>query len=246
MAARAAFSDRTALLIRAAGLRRLAAARVCVFGLGGVGAACAVDLVRAGVGHIRACDFDLVGVSNFNRLVFGYQRFVGMPKALAFKELAREINPEAEVEAVPLLIRGDGIPEAVVPGYDFYVDCIDSLNSKANLIAYLSRNNLPFVSSMGTAGRLDPGRLRFGSLWDSSGCPLARAVRQRLRRLGLDPSRRVPCVWSDETPVAPGDYEAPAPGIPGRPRRAQASAPFVPQAAGHLLAYQVVRGLGIG
>jgi len=246
MAAEDGFSERTAPLLGAAAMSRLAAARVCVFGLGGVGAACAVDLVRAGVGHIRACDFDLVSVSNFNRLVFGFRRFVGVPKALAFKEIAGEINPDAEVEAVPLLIRGAEVPAAVVPGYDYYVDCIDSLNSKVNLIAYLSRNKLPFVSSMGTAGRLDPGRLRFGSLWESAGCPLARAVKQRLRRLGLDASCPVPCVWSDEVPAAPGDYESPPAGIPGRARRAQASAPFVPQTAGHTLAYQVIRGLGIG
>ncbi len=235
------FRERTTLLVGDAGMEKLAASRVCVFGLGGVGAAAAVDLARAGVGRIVACDFDEVGESNLNRLAFGYRRFLGMPKALAFAEVARDINPEAEVDARPLFVSGAGAADAIPPGCDFYLDCIDSLNAKANLIAALSRAGLPFASSMGMGGRLDPSRIRMGSIWEAVGCPLARAVRQRLRRFGVAETAAVPCAWSDEKPAAPGDPVPPRPDLPGRPRRSQGSAPFVPQAAGHLLASYAVR-----
>ncbi len=237
------FSERTALVVGDHGLDRLASSTVCVFGLGGVGAACAMDLVRVGVGRIVACDFDEVGESNLNRLAIGYRRFIGQPKALVLKELAAEVNPSCLVEPRALFISGADAATCVPPGCDFYIDCIDSLNSKANLIAALVAAALPFASSMGTGGRLDPSRLRMGNIWEVKGCPLARSVRQRLRRIGLPLTAQVPCVWSDEEPTEPGDFAPPAPGLPGRPRRRQGSAPFVPQAAGHILASFVTREL---
>ncbi|OHE66580.1 MAG: hypothetical protein A2Y36_05345, partial [Treponema sp. GWA1_62_8] len=221
----------------------LARARVCVFGLGGVGAACAVDLLRVGVGALIAFDFDEVGESNLNRLAFGYRRFIGVPKALALAEIAREINPAAQVDGRALLVSGAEVAASIPADCDFYIDCIDSLNSKANLIAALARAGQPFASSMGTGGRLDPSRLRMGSIWEAAGCPLASSVRQRLRRFGLDTSYAVTCAWSDEPPAALGDYAPPKAGIPGRPRRRQGSAPFVPQAAGHLLASWATRSI---
>lgn len=243
MAPFSGFTERTALVIGDESLEKLAAARVCLFGLGGVGAACAVDLVRAGVGHFIACDFDEVGESNLNRLAFGFRRFLGVPKALAFKETAFDINPEVDIEPRPLFITGDNAAQIIPEECDFYVDCIDSLNPKANLIAALVRAEKPFISALGTAGRLDPSRLRVGSIWDTRGCPLARAVRHRLKRLGLDDRAAVPCVWSDEESSEPGGYAPPRADLPGRARRIQGSAPFVPQAAGHLMASYVARRL---
>lgn len=246
MAWASSFSQRTALVIGEGGVDALQRSRFCVFGLGGVGAACALDLVRAGVGSIVVCDFDEVGETNLNRLAIGFRRYLGVPKAVAFAEMAKDVNPECAVEGRPLFISGADAADAVPGDCDFYLDCIDSLNSKANLIAVLARFGAPFASSMGTGGRLDPSRLRVGDLWSVAACPLARALRHRLRRIGLDDGVSIPCVWSDEPPAPPGEYTPPAPGLPGRPRRSQGSAPFVPQAAGHLLAsYAVRRVLGL-
>lgn len=237
------FAERTELVVGSDGLDRLARSTVCVFGLGGVGAAAAVDLVRAGVGRIIACDFDEVAATNLNRLAFGYARFIGIPKSLAFKEIAAEINPEAQIDARPLFISGAEVESAIPPYCDFYLDCIDSLNSKANLIAALVQRNARFATALGTGGRLDPSRLRLSPIWESHGCPLARTVKQRIRRLGLGEKDFVMSVWSDERASAPGDFMPPHEGLRGRPRRRQGSAPFVPQAAGHLLASYAVRSL---
>lgn len=273
-----AFDDRTKVLVGEAGAARLAAARVCVLGLGGVGAAAAMDLVRAGVGALVAIDFDTVQESNLNRLYFGYSDALGLPKTEAFARAARAVNPEVRLELRGSIVRGREAAERLPEGCDFYLDCIDSLNPKVNAIAAMIRAGLPFASSMGTAGRLAPERLRVGSLWDSSGCPLAQRVRQRLRRFGFrapatreekraawlarDLARKageepppgdglieaeIRCVWSDE-PAAP---PAPPPGglTPGqvidgvRIRAVQGSAPFVPQAAGHIMASLAVRAI---
>lgn len=273
-----AFDERTRVLVGDAGAARLADARVCVLGLGGVGAAAAMDLVRAGVGAIVAIDFDTVQESNLNRLYFGYADSVGLPKIDAFAKAARAVNPGLRLELHGAIVRGREAAERLPEGCDYYLDCIDSLNPKVSAIAAMIRAGLPFASSMGTAGRLAPERLRVGSLWESSGCPLAQRVRQRLRRFGFkapatreekraawlarDLARqageeppagdglveaRVLCVWSDE-PAAP---PAPPPGglTPGqvidgvRIRAVQGSAPFVPQAAGHIMASLAVRAI---
>lgn len=256
------FDDRTRILLGDAGFRSLAASKVCVFGLGGVGAAAAMDLVRAGVGALVVVDFDTVSESNLNRLYFGYDDQVGRPKVDVFREFARHVNPDVRLETVGAIVRGAQAAQNIPAGCDFYLDCIDTLNPKTNLMAALARSGLPFASSMGTAGRLAPERLRVGSLWDTHNCPLSTLVRKRMRRLGFCPpaGRRqcdendahlAPaeflCVWSDEPavpPAMPADGSTPGDTVDGeRVRAVQGSGPFVPQAAGHILASLAVRHL---
>ena len=74
------FRDRTAILLGDPGMKTLEAASVAVYGLGGVGAACAMDLARVGVGRLYVVDFDRVEESNLNRLYFGYKENVGLAK----------------------------------------------------------------------------------------------------------------------------------------------------------------------
>lgn len=254
------FDDRTRIAIGDRGLAALAGAKACVFGLGGVGAAAAMDLVRAGVGSLVVFDFDRVEESNLNRLYFGYAGLVGLPKVEAFAKMAAEVNPRVKVEAEGSLVRGAQAAQAIPPGCEFYIDCIDTLNAKVNLMAALARAGLPFASSMGTAGRLAPERLRVGALWEAWGCPLASEVRKRIRRLGFGPEGEsvselggpgvsmpaaFDCVYSDEPaapPAAPPGGLEPGTVVAGaRVRAVQGSAPFVPQAAGHILASLAVR-----
>ncbi len=241
------FNDRTKILLGEADAELLTHARVCVFGLGGVGATAAMDLVRAGVGHLVVLDFDVITESNLNRLYFGYSDGIGRLKVEVFAEYARRINPEVDILAVGSIVRGAGAAGSIPAGCDFYLDCIDTLNPKVNLLAELARQGLPFVSSMGTAGRLAPERLKVGSLWDTHDCPLSSLVRKRLRRLGFGDTivAEFNCVWSDEPavpPAMPADGSIPGDTINGeRVRAVQGSGPFVPQAAGHILASLAVR-----
>jgi tRNA threonylcarbamoyladenosine dehydratase len=257
------FDDRTRILLGDDGVAAMAVARMCVFGLGGVGAAAAMDLVRAGVGSLVVVDFDEVGESNLNRLYFGYTEQVGRPKVEVFTEFARRVNPGVVIESIGSIVRGRDASGMIPGGCDFYLDCIDTLNPKVNLMAALALRGLPFASGMGTAGRLAPERLKIGSLWETHDCPLSSLVRKRLRRLGFVPPGKAstqavdtqagivrvpaefPCVWSDEPAVAPAmppDGSTPGDTVDGeRVRAVQGSGPFVPQAAGHILASLAVR-----
>lgn len=236
------FDDRTGILIGKEGLSVLAGARVAVYGLGGVGASCALDLVRAGIGQLYVVDFDTVDISNLNRLSFGFRSTLGEPKTDAFSRFAKDINPEVSIEAARRFFSGRDAKTVIDGASTIHADCVDSLNPKVNLIAELCGRKLPFISSMGTAGRLAPERLRLGNMWETSGCPLAKSVRTRLRRLDVDAD--FPVVWSDEPPVKPvealpDDSDPDLPG--GRKRMVQGSGPFVPQTAGHLMASWIVR-----
>ena len=62
-------------------MQRLEAARVILFGIGGVGSWCAEGLIRSGIGHLTMVDPDVVMPSNINRQVPATTRTIGRPKA---------------------------------------------------------------------------------------------------------------------------------------------------------------------
>lgn len=71
---------------------------VFVAGVGGMGGACFLALVRAGVGRFAVCDIDVFETSNMNRQVFAFTDTVGKDKAEVACAAARRINPEVEIE----------------------------------------------------------------------------------------------------------------------------------------------------
>lgn len=235
------FDDRSAIILGQEGLGRLRSARVAVYGLGGVGAACAMDLVRCGIGALVVVDHDEIKESNLNRLCIGYRSNLGQPKAQAFARLAQDVNPDCRVEPLAGFLCGRAEGFGLIQGVEAHVDAIDSLGPKVSLIASLVAASATFISCMGMAGRLRPECVRHGSLWESRGCPLARQVRQRLRRLGVLEDRPIHALWSEEEAVAPIESDSDWPRSLGRPRKSQGSLPFVPQAAGHLAASLIVR-----
>ncbi|HNT26632.1 MAG TPA: ThiF family adenylyltransferase [bacterium] len=234
------FFERTAIIYGPAASARLSRATVALFGLGGVGAAASVDLVRAGVGHLVVTDFDAVQESNLNRLAIGFTDTVGQEKVTVLRDTAHRINPAVIIEGHARFLRGasvaDNIPEA-----DVYLDAIDALNPKVNLIAALLASGRPFLSVLGTAGRRDPTRLQVADIWSTHGCPLGYFVRKRLRKQGID--GRFPVIFSPEPPVEPVENPDQRDDGKGRIRRIQGSTPFVPQAAGHIAAWWLVEKL---
>lgn len=231
------FSERTAIIYGPEPLRRLSLATVAIFGLGGVGAAAAIDLVRAGIGRLIVTDFDAVQESNLNRLVIGFTDTIGREKIAVLRDTAHRINPAAVVEGHPLFLRGATVA-ANIPSADIYLDAIDALNTKVNLIAALLAARAPFLSVLGTAGRRDPTRLQVTDIWKTRGCPLGYFVRKRLRKQGID--GHFPVIFSPEPPVDPIENPDQRDDGKGRIRRVQGSAPFVPQAAGHIAAWWIV------
>lgn len=232
---------RSALLIGAEGLDRLAAAHVAVFGLGGVGSFAAEALARAGIGRIMLVDHDTVALTNLNRQLVAIQSTLGRPKAEIMADRIAQINPLAVVEPRQVFYSSENRDALLVPELDYVIDAIDTVTSKLDLIISCRERGIPVVSSMGTGNKLDPSRLRMADISKTHTDPLAKVMRAELRRRGIESGVRV--IYSDEHPIEPrpiGD-EPVERRASGRP--VPGSMPFVPPAAGFLLASVVVRDL---
>ncbi|MDE6006998.1 MAG: tRNA threonylcarbamoyladenosine dehydratase [Muribaculaceae bacterium] len=198
-ARKAEWDSRTRLLIGDEGTARLSQARVFVAGVGGVGGYAAEMLARSGVGHLTLVDADIVSASNLNRQLIATIPSIGLSKSALFKDRFLQINPDIEVETIEDFITPDNAVEMLDEGnYDFVVDAIDTVAPKVAIIAYSQRKGIRIISSMGAGGRLDPTRVGYFDLWETREDGLARAVRQRLKKMGL--RRPLKVVASSEAP----------------------------------------------
>ncbi len=191
-----AWLSRTRLLLGETALERLAAARVCVIGLGAVGGYVVEGLARSGVGKLRLVDCDAINESNLNRQMLALHSTLGKDKAEVAAARVRDINPQAEVEAVTTFAHDETLPE-LLQDIDLVVDAVDSLAPKAAVIAAGWERGLPVYSALGAATRVRGEMLEFGALFSAKGCPLGRLVRKRLRKRGIS-GGDMWCVYSRE------------------------------------------------
>lgn len=191
--------QRTALLWGEARLQELQRAHVLVVGLGGVGGYAAEMLARSGIGRMTIVDADIVQPSNINRQLVALHSTIGRPKAEALAERLYDINPDLKLEVVAEFLKDDNMVELLKrTRYDFVIDAIDSLSPKVYLIALTLRHGYPIVSSMGAGAKSDPTQVQVADINRSYNCALARALRKRLRKMGIQ--RGVPVVFSSELP----------------------------------------------
>lgn len=191
--------ERFSRIIRLVGedkFNKLREKRVTIIGIGAVGSYALEALVRAGVGNIRIVDYDRVNLSNVNRQLIALDSTVGIPKVVAAKNRVLDINPKCNVETFETFVHHENLDEILGNNPDMVIDAIDSVSAKVALIATAHKMGLPFISSMGAALKSDPSMIMTGDLFESTGCPLARMIRKRLRRLGI--SEGIMSVYSNE------------------------------------------------
>ncbi len=225
---------RTARLLGEAAMNRLKGASVMVAGLGGVGGSCALALARGGIGNLMLIDGDTVDITNLNRQALAYRSTLGRPKAEAAFEQVQDIDPQLCARAVPEWI-DESNARTLIEGMDFVIDAIDDVPAKIALAVACRDAGIFLVSAMGAGNRLDPSRFRITDIAKTHTDPLARSVRSRLRKVGIE---HLPVCWSDETPVEILVGEA--------GERFPASCSFVPPAAGLVIAGYVIRELARG
>jgi tRNA A37 threonylcarbamoyladenosine dehydratase len=210
--------QRLQLLTGIPALEALGRCRVAVFGIGGVGSWAAEALARSGIGHLTLVDNDVVCVTNVNRQLQATVRNVGRPKVTELKDRLAEVNPRCRVEAVQEVYEPATAGRFDLAGFDYVLDCIDSIACKVDLIIRTVGAGSTLLSSMGAASKLDPALIRVGSIWETRGCPLARIIRRRLRQEGFAGDFRT--VYSPEvlppvasTSVACGTHTCYCPGF---------------------------------
>ena len=190
--------NRAQLLLGSDAMERLNSIKVIIFGVGGVGSWCAESLVRSGISNLTVVDSDRVCITNINRQLMATVKTVGQVKVEALKERLLTINPMAEIDARQQIFSEETADSFCLDSYDYIIDAIDSLKDKRLLIEMACNTKAVFFSSMGAALKMDPTRIKVAEFWKVEGCPLARALRQRFKRLKRKPARKFLCVYSDE------------------------------------------------
>ena len=201
---------RTELMLGGATCAALAASRVALFGLGGVGSWCAESLVRSGVGRLLLVDSDRVAETNVNRQLMATTETVGRVKVEVLAERLRAINPSVVLEARPCVYDETTAESFSLAEYDYVIDAIDSLAEKAALIRHaLSIPTVTLFASMGAALKMDLTQIRATEFRKIEGDGLARALRTKFRKTGGFPERKFTCVWSPEHRENLGDAADP-------------------------------------
>ena len=216
-------------------MARLAAARVAVFGIGGVGGYVAEALARSGVGRLDLIDHDTVALSNLNRQIIALHSTVGERKVDVMARRIADINPEAEVRALPIFYLPETADQFDFHEYDYVVDAIDTVAGKMELVRRAREAKVPIICSMGAGNKLDPTAFRVADIYKTSVCPLAKVMRGLCRREGI---KHLKVVYSEEPPMTPAPPEGHTEG-----RIPPASAIFAPAAAGLAIAAEVVKDL---
>lgn len=231
--------SRTGLLIGEAGLQKLQAARVAVFGAGGVGGYTIEALARSGVGALDIIDGDVVSLTNINRQIIALDTTVGQAKVLLEKERVLQINPNCSVNAYQLFFTAENAGEIPFSQYDYVVDAIDTVAGKLEIIRQAKLAGVPVISCMGAGNKRNPLAFQVADISKTSACPLARIMRRELKKRGI---QNVKAVFSTEEALVPlaGDMQD-TKGTAGRPT--PGSVPFVPSVAGLILAAEVFRDL---
>lgn len=214
-------------LIGEDGLARLAACRVTVVGLGGVGGYVVEVLARSGVGALTLIDGDKVEESNLNRQIAALSKDIGRYKAEVLAERVEQINPRCKVNAVCDMLTESNCA-ALVDGSSYVADAIDSLAAKAALAVYCTGKGLPIVSAMGAGNRAGWCDFRVADIYKTDYDPLAKKFRKMMKERGV---RKLDVCFTQTPPVQTGGTVA--------------SMPFAPAACGvRMGAYIVERLLG--
>lgn len=189
--------ERTELLIKEKGAKKLLDSNVLVIGLGGVGSFAAEFLARAGVGKMTIVDGDTVDITNINRQLPALHSTIGLSKAELMEARLKDINPNLRLTQISRFLEPEDMTEILeAEKFDYVLDCIDSITPKITLIKAARRKKIKVVSCMGAGGKTDPSKVMVRDISKTHNCFLAKQVRKRLKKEKINKGIR--CVFSNE------------------------------------------------
>ena len=198
----ASYLDRTETLLGKEKLERIQKTRIMVIGLGGVGGTALSALYRSGFRHFVLVDNDKVDPSNLNRQIMYTNNDVGKIKTDVCKTKLTEFCGEIDVKTINLYV-DEVNAQDLIKDVDFVVDAIDFVPGKIGIMKACLEKNIPFISSLGMAKRLDPEQVIQTTLNKTENDPLAKKIRYECRQRGLD-LKKIPVVFSKENIIIDG------------------------------------------
>ncbi len=240
--------SRNELAIGHEGLEILRNSTVAILGIGGVGSFSVEALARSGVGRLILVDKDDIDITNVNRQIHALISTVGRQKVEIMKERIADINPNCEVIALKMFYTEETYEQFFEYKLDFVVDASDTISYKIHLMKECLKRNIPIISSMGVANKMDPTRLRIADISKTSYDPIAKVIRTKLRKVGIHKGINV--VFSDEQPIKIREEIrkeiVPEKAETGPIRKAKlppSSNAFVPSVSGLIMAGHVITSL---
>ncbi len=189
--------DRTRLLIKEEGVKKLKNSHILIVGLGGVGAWAAEYIARAGIGKMTIVDGDRVDITNINRQLPALQSTIGKFKTELVKKRLLDINPELKIHSINKFIEPDEFDSLLSEHrFDYIIDAIDSVSPKIYLIVAAKRKKIKIISIMGAGGKMDPSKVKVTDISKTREDFLARTIRKRLKKFKIH--KGVKCVFSTE------------------------------------------------
>ena len=246
---------RTRLTFGKENMEKLYNARVIVFGIGGVGSYVVEALVRSGIGAIDIVDDDRICLTNLNRQIYALHSTIGRDKVDVAEERIHDINPDCKVTKWKTFYMPDTADQFDFSQYDYIVDCIDTVTGKLEIITRAKALKKPVISCMGAGNKVDPTKLKVADITRTSVCPLARVMRNELKKRNI---KRLKVVFSTETAIPPKvdegdtDFEDTSGKTPERQtaqrqgtskKQTPGSNSFVPSVAGMMIAAEVIKDL---
>ncbi len=245
---------RTRLTFGKDNMEKLYQARVIVFGIGGVGSYVVESLVRSGIGAIDIVDDDKICLTNLNRQLYALYSTIGKDKVDVAEERIHDINPDCKVTKWKTFYMPETADQFDFSQYDYIVDCIDTVTGKLEIISRAKALKKPVISCMGAGNKVDPTKLKVADITRTSVCPLARVMRNELKKRHI---KRLKVVFSTETAIPPqaddsdtdnSDGFKDTSGItPARQgvskRQTPGSNAFVPSVAGMIIAAEVIKDI---
>ncbi|KAI9011015.1 hypothetical protein CLU79DRAFT_839425 [Phycomyces nitens] len=187
-------------------VKQLQRAHVVVVGAGSVGSWAALMLLRSGIQHMRIIDPNPITLASLSHHAVAESADVGVAKALVLKKHFKDIAPFARLDCRVEKLTRENIYILLAGNPDFVVDTLERVEDKVELIKYCNEKGIKVISAMSAGGKADPTRISILDISDTMEDPMSRAVRRRLRHLGVD--RGVPVVFSTEKPLyIPGSKE---------------------------------------
>lgn len=174
---------------------------ILIFGLGGVGSFATEAIARMGFKKLILVDYDTVDETNINRQLYALQSTIGHKKTDIASNRIKDINPTVELTVYAQKVTKENIELFFQEKVDFIVEAIDDLPSKVEIASYAEKNNIPMISSMGFANKVDPSQIEIKKLKQTTVDPLAKKLRYLFKQAGL--SLELPVVYSKEQPLVP-------------------------------------------
>lgn len=127
-----------------AGQEQLAALKIAIVGLGGLGSHIAQQLAYLGVKHYALIDHDQVDRSNLNRLIGANEADIGTKKTEIAERLIKTVQPQARTQKIGEGLRSQQAFEAIERS-DFVFGCVDNDGVRLILLELCCAHQRPYL-----------------------------------------------------------------------------------------------------